>query len=210
MPCKFCEIGAGLHRSEVDRPVIESDQYFAVSSIGGFVPGWTLVFPKAHCFNMSCDYRKPEFNDFVRKVSAVVSKEYGSCVFFEHGAAKQDSQTGCGVNHAHFHIVPLSKSIEALAQAYRPNFVWQKTQASKIEDHHNGAEYLFCCDDFGYESRGVISILRNPESQFFRKVIASATGFEALSDYKKFPFDELSTNTAVRLRGSFAIADMAA
>ncbi|MBT9523421.1 MAG: HIT domain-containing protein [Dechloromonas sp.] len=210
MPCKFCEIGGGLHQSEVDHPMIESDRYFAVSSIGGFVPGWTLVFPKEHRFNMSCDYRNPEFNDFVRKVSAVVCKEYGSCVFFEHGAVKQDSQTGCGVNHAHFHIVPLSKSIETLATAYKPNYVWQKTQASEIQDRHNGAEYLFCCDEFGGESKGVISILRNPESQFFRKVIASAAGLDGLSDYKKFPFDELSTDTAVRLHRSFAFADATA
>lgn len=206
MPCKFCEIGAGRHRGEVDRPVIESDDYFAVSSIGGFVPGWTLVFTKEHRFNMSRAYRDPAFNDFVLKVIAVLGKEYGRCVFFEHGAAKLNSQTGCGVNHAHFHIVPFSKSIETLAAAYGSNHVWQETQASEIEDCCDGAEYLFCSDEFGLESRGVMSILENPESQFFRKVIASAIGLGALYDYKRYQFEELSADTAIRLRRCVALA----
>lgn len=206
MSCKFCEIGVGRHQSEVDRPVIESDDYFAVSSIGGFVPGWTLVFPKEHRFNMSRNYRDPAFNDFVLKVTAVVGKEYGRCVFFEHGAAKFNSQTGCGVNHAHFHVVPFSKSIEALSAAYGSNHVWQKTQASEIEDRCDGAEYLFCSDEFGGESSGVMSILENPESQFFRKAIASSIGLGALYDYKIYQFEELSADTAIRLRGRFALA----
>lgn len=207
MPCKFCEIGAGHHRGEADQPVIESDGYFAVSSIGGFVPGWTLVFPKEHRFNMSRDYRDSAFIDFVRKVAAVVSKEYGRCVFFEHGATKLNSQTGCGVNHAHFHIVPFSKSIEALAAAYRTGYAWQVTQASEIEERCEGAEYLFCSDEFSANPSGVMSMLENPESQFFRKVIASATGLGALYDYKKYPFEELSANTAIRLRECFALID---
>lgn len=208
MPCKFCEIGAGRHRGEIDRPVIESDRYFAISSIGGFVPGWTLVFPKEHRFNMSRDYRDPAFNDFVLKVTAVVGKEYGRCVFFEHGAAKLDSQTGCGVNHAHFHVVPFSKSIEALAASYQSDYVWQETKASEIEGRCKGAEYLFCSDELTDKSRGVMSMLENPESQFFRKVIASAIGLDTLYNYKKFPFEELSADTASRLRRCFAVTDM--
>jgi ATP adenylyltransferase len=207
MPCKFCEIGAGNHRGETNRPVIESDSYYAVSSIGGFVPGWTLVFPKEHRFNMSRDYRDSAFSDFVLKVAAVVSKEYGRCVFFEHGAAMLNSQTGCGVNHAHFHVVPFSKSIEVLATAHRPNYPWQRTRASEIVDRCDGAEYLFCSDDFEAEPRGRMSILENPESQFFRKVIASAIGLDALYDYKKYQFEELSADTAIRLRTCFSLAD---
>jgi ATP adenylyltransferase len=206
MPCKFCEIGAGRHRGEIDRPVIESDGYFAVSSIGGFVPGWTLIFPKSHRFNMSRDLRDPAFTDFVLNVSAVVEKEYGRCVFLEHGATKLNSLTGCGVNHAHFHIVPFSKSIEALAVEYRPNYVWQEIKAAEIEDRCNGAEYLFCSDKFGAEPRGLFSILENPESQFFRKVIALATGLDAMYDYKKYEFEDLSADTASRLRRCFTLA----
>lgn len=207
MSCKFCEIGTEPNWSDVDRPIIEDDGYFAVSSIGGFVPGWTLIFPKDHRFNMSRDYRDPAFNDFVLKVAAVVSKEYGRCVFFEHGAAMQDSQTGCGVNHAHFHVVPFSKSIELLAAAYRSNYVWQKTSASEIEDRCDGAEYLFCSDGFENDASGAISILEATESQFFRKVIASAMGLDALYDYKKYPFEELSADTAIRLHKCFAVAN---
>ena len=209
MPCKFCEIGAGIHRGEVDRPIVESDHYFAVSSAGGFVPGWTLIFLKEHRFNMSYDYRNSAFIEFVRKVSTIVGKEYGRCVFFEHGATEPGSKTGCGVNHAHLHVVPFSKSIEALVVENRPNYVWKDTKVSEIEDRLGDAEYLFCSDDFGGQRRGLSSILKEPESQFFRKVIASAVGLNDWYDYKKFPFEEMSSDTATRLRTCFSFVDVA-
>lgn len=204
MACKFCEIGAGRYKNEIDRPIVESADYFAVSSIGGFVPGWTLVFPKEHKFNMSGDYRNPSLHEFLRKVTAVVSKEYGRCVHFEHGAAKMDSQTGCGVNHAHFHIVPFSKSIETLATVHQAEYGWKNVLAGDIENRCNGTEYLFCGDGLGAaELTGLLSILDNSESQFFRKLIASAIGLDSLYDYKKYRFEELSADTSIRLRNCF-------
>ncbi len=211
MACKFCEIDANSIDREVDQPIVECDDYYALSSIGGFIPGWTLIFPKEHQFNMSRDYRRPAFQEFVHKVAAVVSNEFGSCVYFEHGAVRQNSQTGCGVNHAHFHIVPFSKSIETLAAAHHPDYKWEMIHTSEIEGRSQGAEYLFCSDRFDKPlTGGILSVLEDSESQFFRKILASAIGLDSLYDYKKYRFEDLSTDTAVRLRKHFAFADTVA
>lgn len=204
MACKFCEIGAGEYFSDVDRPICESADYYAISSIGGFVPGWTLIFPKKHAFNMSIDYSNPEFQEFVRKVTAITSREYGRCVHFEHGAATLNSQTGCGVNHAHLHVVPLSKSIESLSLTSRPNYRWLKVAATNLAAICQKSEYLFCSDGFeGIGTPGLLSILDNPESQFFRKLIATSLGLNSLYDYKRHRFEELTLNTATHLRNCF-------
>lgn len=211
MACKFCEVGAGMFLNEMDRPICESADYYAICSVGGFVPGWTLIFPKMHVLNMSSEYSKPTFREFVHKVTAMVRKEYGQCVHFEHGAATLNSQTGCGVNHAHLHIVPFSKGLESLALASRPNYAWRKVSAEGIEAACQKSEYLFCSDAFdGGEATGLLSPLTTPESQFFRKLIAVSLGLNALYDYKLHRFEELSLSTAAHLRHHFSMADSSA
>lgn len=208
MACKFCEVGTGVYSNEVDRPICENSDYYAISSIGGFVPGWTLIFPKKHAFNMSADYSKPKFMEFVLKVTAMVHKEYGRCVHFEHGAAMLDSQTGCGVNHAHLHIVPFSKSLESLAVTSRSHFSWRRVSAESIETACQGSEYLFCSDEFGgVNATGLVTPLTTPESQFFRRLLATSLGLNSLYDYKRHRFEELSLSTAVRLRDGFSTID---
>ncbi len=208
MACKFCEVGAGAILNEIDRPIYENADYYAVSSVGGFVPGWTLIFPKKHALNMSSEYAKPAFSEFVSKVTAMVRKEYGRCVHFEHGAATQDSQTGCGVHHAHLHIVPFAKGLESLVLTSHPNLAWRKVPAGDIEATCYESEYLFCSDEFSAtETAGLLTPLTSPESQFFRKLIAISLGLNALYDYKRYRFDELSLSTATHLRRCFSVTD---
>lgn len=209
MACKFCEIGRGRFGGEVDQPILESADYYAVSSIGGFVPGWTLIFPKKHKLNLASDYLNPAFQEFVQQVTAGVTEEFGQCVYFEHGAVGLNSQTGCGVNHAHFHIVPLATSIEMLSVNEYPEYGWQRVFARGIEQACGDEEYLFCSDDFvTEESYGRLAILNNSESQFFRKLIATSLGLELFYDYKKYRFDDLSAASSAKLRTYFARIDV--
>lgn len=207
MACKFCEIGAGAFFSDIDRPYCESANYYAISSVGGFVPGWTLIFPKKHALNLSADYGTPELSEFVRTVTATVRREYGQCVHFEHGAAELNSQTGCGVNHAHLHVVPFSKGLESLALASRPGLAWRKISAASVAATCQGSEYLFCSDDFtGVKTTGLLAPLISPESQFFRRLIATSLGLNTLYDYKRYRFEELALSTTEHLTRCFSLA----
>lgn len=199
--CRICNLlSSGNFESPADRILAENDNYFAISSIGGFIPGWTLIFSKIHKLNLSIDYTNSDFLNFVATVSDVISSEYGSSVIFEHGSNAEQSATSCGVSHAHLHVVPFSKDIESLATLETDNLLWTQANIAEIPSLAEGNEYLFCANAFDdLSTTGLFSEITNPRSQFFRQVLAKATGFSEMYDYKRYRFEEMSIATADRL-----------
>lgn len=199
--CRFCNLLLSDNlNSPVDKILMESQNYFAISSIGGFIQGWTLIFSKTHKLNLSSDYTNPDFLNFVAAVSDAVTSEYGSSVIFEHGSNKDESATSCGVSHAHLHVVPFSKDIESLASQETDDLLWQNVNISDIASLASSNEYLFCANSFDdLTTNGKFSTITKPTSQFFRKVLAKATGFSEMYDYKRYRFEELSFATSDRL-----------
>lgn len=203
--CKICNVLLSKKSKTItDQILVENDYYFAISSIGGFVPGWTLIFPKSHKLNLADDYSNKDFLSFTSYVNDVVSSEYGQCVIFEHGANSNGSDTSCGVNHAHLHIVPFDRNLELLALQEAPKFIWKQTDITGVSNIVNGEEYLFCANSYDLDNtRGVISKLVIPQSQFFRKILAKAIGLNNLYDYKRYKFEDISINTSENLSKKF-------
>lgn len=56
----------------------------------------------------------------------------------------------------------------------------------------------------GPETKGHLAALDTPQSQFFRKVLAKAVGLTDLFDYKKYRFEDISTDTTKKLTKYFA------
>ncbi len=206
--CHFCKIAHRVDTpSLVDNILLENEDFFAICSIGGFIPGWTLIFSKKHLYNLSTYYKAPIFLDFVNEVKDLISKKYGHCIVFEHGAL-ENSITACGVNHAHLHIVPFSQKIELLTQQKHEQMEWDKIDILRIESIVDGSEYLFCSDEFSHSnSQGIVTILKNPISQFFRKILAEAVGLDDLYDYKRYKFIEHSEQTHNTLCSLLALTE---
>src|SRR5437588_7020865 len=142
--CHFCQIAERSdHLRSYDRPFSRSLDYFAIASIGALVHGWTLVCPTRHVVNLQEHYARAAFRSFLNDVARTVAAHYGDCVFFEHGANWEESVTGCGVNHAHFHIVP-SVSLSRLLMSADTG--WQTIQFSRIRAFVGQKEYLFYAD----------------------------------------------------------------
>ena len=105
--CRFCGISDRMHGENFNLPIAESEHFFAMASIGSFVPGWTLVCPKRHYLNLADFYETAEFVEFSSRVGSAVVQAYGApVVAFEHGCRHAGSLTGCGTDHAHLHLVP--------------------------------------------------------------------------------------------------------
>lgn len=207
MGCKFCNV-VSLHEKQfnADQILFETEHFFAISSIGGFIPGWVLVCTKSHQLNLSTLYANNLFLEFVSKTQEIISKKYGACVFFEHGAITEGSKTACGANHAHLHIVPFDQSIQALAILQDASLIWDECEIEHVSQYSDGAEYFFCADKFvGNKTNGLISILEQPQSQFFRRLLAEAVGLAEFYDYKRYPFEDISIDTTKRLVDAFAI-----
>jgi ATP adenylyltransferase len=203
--CKFCKIASSDAEclSVIDQPIYEDDLCYSISSIGGFISGWTLVFPKEHTFNLSKYYSDPKFIDSIEFIKNNVEKEYGQCVIFEHGAI-EDGLTSCGVNHAHLHIVPFSESLEKLVKSDE-SLNWQTISIDNFLNISKDSEYLFCSDQFSKEPTiGQLAKLNSPQSQYFRKILAKFYGIEESYSYKTNKFEAQSLHTHKKLKKSFS------
>ncbi|WP_146043576.1 HIT family protein [Pectobacterium odoriferum] len=194
--CRFCEIVNKNVSVDIDSPWFFDEHYAALVSLGSLVPGWTLVCPKKHMFNLQCNYLEENFWEFTSKVVNDVEQLYGKVTIFEHGSTKENSQTSCGTAHAHLHVVPLSFSLINSAKLFSEEFEWSECKIEDIKERAHGQEYLFVADNYkAKNSIGIICILKNEVSQFFRKVIAKELGIAEKYNYKEFNMSTLSNKS---------------
>ena len=200
-PCRFCDIFSdGTATQEIDHPWLADSKYVAIVSVGALVPGWSLISPIAHATNMSPSFNDLEFWSFASKAENILRNRYGKVCIFEHGAQFSGSQTGCGTDHAHLHMVPLDFSLSQEAIRFGPALVWKTCSISEIAFHASGREYLFVADNFrGQETIGLLCILETPVSQYFRKVIATRNGMSDFYNYRHFPMLEIAASSAAQL-----------
>ena len=186
--CRFCNIAYGgemAFRKE-NTKIAESNKYFAISSVGALVEGWTLVIPKKHSCSMKNVYADKDFVEFTNEMVQILQKQYGHIIAFEHGPNREGSETSCGTDHAHIHLVPYHSLLKSLAKT---NLEWQDCATTEISNQVGNSEYLFYCEpsDGWQNPLGKLHILQTPISQFFRKMIAIDQGNEEKYNYKINP-----------------------
>lgn len=189
--CRFCALAHG-HPIQpfYDSPVLKSPGYRVLPSLGSIVPGWTLIIPRQHHLNMSTHYDDPEFTQVRLRVATVLKERLRMPVrVFEHGATQVHSSTGCGVDHAHVHVVPLKESLLRTVGDMAPDLTWVRVAMTDVMRYAGDAEYLWYADDATQqEPQGMLAVLPAPRSQFFRRAIAANLGMPARFDYRADPF----------------------
>lgn len=208
--CKFCTLAlGGLPRRSTDTTWSECEHSVAVVSIGALVPGWTLIVPRAHELNMSAGLASDALHSFLKTTVARIESVFGSRpTLFEHGCAFEESITGCGVGHAHLHLVPLDFQLSRAAINFDCAREWIECSLAEVASIARNREYLFVCDRYDDKhSRGFLCVLENSVSQFFRKVIARQLGRDAEFDYR---VHEQTDTVLQSLRMLTAPAEMAA
>ena len=156
-----------------------------------------MIVPKKHKFSIREDFSAFEFREFTKQVISKVEQKYGKAIMFEHGANRKESLTGCGVDHAHFHIVPTGSIKSELSFT---SMEWKQITLTEISEHIPfGCEYLLYSED-PVLNKGYVHIVKTPESQFFRKAIAKSIGIPNKFSYKKHPFWKNSRATYTALR----------
>ena len=190
-PCRFCDIINGHYKyPNVDKPIMDNSDYLAIASIGAIVKGWTLVVPKKHKCSMKSSYGDDSFNSLMQKLIPLMVLKYGRLVAFEHGSNREGSPTGCGINHAHMHIVPVDISL--MDELLDTELRWKECYLSEVADISGEDEYLLYADisnDLNWKNHiCAVHLLKKPISQFFRKIISNRVGKEEYFDYKTYPF----------------------
>jgi ATP adenylyltransferase len=194
----------GCKNQPWDRIVFESPNFVAVPSLGHLVSGWLLIAPKEWyiCMGSLPKNLFSELNEFMDHVISILQSVYGDVAIFEHGPSQEGSSVGCGVDHAHIHIVPIMPEWRLFQKAkiLAPNISW--TSVSAIDDtkryFFSGKHYLFINEPA--TGGALIGTCNSIPRQLFRKVIASYLGKPNEFDWKYFPEIEKIQSTVDRLQ----------
>ena len=182
--CPFCDAGC-LDSSKVwyDQSLLSTPHFTVLPSVGALVPGWTLVAPKKHFLSMGAIPRqyRLELKDLLGRVTSILQHGFGKTVQFEHGPATHKSQIGCGLDHAHIHVVPIDFDLIGAAKSDSA-IVWSDFGSGLHEIPKQRDDYLAIAD----HASSLIGYPNRPISQYFRKLIAIRLGIPDQFDYTKF------------------------
>jgi diadenosine tetraphosphate (Ap4A) HIT family hydrolase len=173
-----------------DREILRTEHFVAVPSVGALVPGWTLVVPRRPLRNLSeaNSHERTELLGIADTVARPLGA-HGKQVFcFEHGSRSAGSLTGCGVDQAHLHIVPLAFDlIEAAARHADGSIAWPEPRIteSPLDLLPWQGEYVAL---WRHADRlTMIGRVLCPTSQWVRRVIADELGIGSEWNYQTHP-----------------------
>jgi len=188
------------------RIVLESSGFVAMPSLGHLVDGYMILCSRDHVPSIGASLlHRPgdELVEFVANVRSRLERAFGrDIVLFEHGCGKDSPQLGCGVYHAHLHMVPsaLDFSIDRrVAQLH-----WNPCTLRDLQElGQSPAGYLFYTDPSG---NGFATTETNSvPSQFFRRIIAEVALKSAAWNWREFPMAD-RVAAAVQSIGSTAMS----
>jgi diadenosine tetraphosphate (Ap4A) HIT family hydrolase len=186
-----------------DTVLWETPSFVVVPTVGALVEGWVLIISKRHVPAMGALTLQElfELEEVVARVRYLVRSTYGSAAVFEHGPACEGTTFGCGVDHAHFHIVPLNIPLTPLVgKALGQSPTWATVEAVRevAVIHSMGVPYLYILENDS--DRGFVAGALDIPSQFMRRIIASELGIPNLYDYKQHKFRDNVVSTVSRLK----------
>lgn len=196
--CRYCRIISEGSANRYDTLLEETKSFVVMPTIGSLVAGWQLIVPKRHVLNCAqltkCE--KLELSALInRRVEQTHLAFDGDAFIFEHGAIEDKSLFGCGVDHAHIHIVPLEFD---LVTAFLSSVEKCKTIEKSITKFYEETEctgepyWLVGCSN---QSTSHILSSMKPQSQFFRRLIAERLGIYDVYDYKLHALEHMSDQT---------------
>jgi len=175
--------------NEWDIELRTSRNFSVVPSLGSLVPGWILVVPRRPMLNLaqlSVD-EKHELASLIDELRDAMTPFRGNVFQFEHGSRHVGSKTGCGIDQAHLHLVPLQFDlIEAVRST--PNSPVDWSEANYCADPwaviSPTQEYALIRDP---TNTTIVGTMRRSESQWIRKVIASRIRRPMDWNYTEYP-----------------------
>jgi len=171
-----------------DTVILETDDFLVVPTLGSIIPNWLLVVPKHPALNFR-DHLDETAREGVSLILGEITNEFDerNLLWFEHGAHAPGSAVGCGTDYAHLHILlsppfNLAEFKEAVFQA-RSTWNAVPTDLSHAGFNHGCEYYVFGDHYHSYRLDGI----QDPESQFFRKIVATLVGQGDKWNYRAHP-----------------------
>lgn len=180
-----------------DKPLHQTENFIVLPSLGSIVPGWLLVVPKKPVTRFA-DLPisvSAELHTLLLFLKSQIEEVFGNSYLFEHGGY-EGSLISCGVDQAHMHLVPLNFDLLQTSTSQK-GLSWTKIELNQLPDSLNTKkEYLFVSSF----SESYMCELNNPESQWFRKLIAEKNDCPEKWDYREHAFPENIKKTIKNVR----------
>ena len=203
---KFANASNHVDNHPWDEVLYETDHFVVVPTVGALIEGWLLIVTKQPYLCMGAVSEELLRELFILKdhVSSVLRQCYGEVSIFEHGPSKARQKVGCGVDHAHLHVLPVEYSLtEHVLAVTDTELDWQLVKSihavSKFSDA--GIPYLYVEQTIG---KACIASAWNVPSQLFRRVVADAIGLPKEFDWRNNPMESNVVSTVETLRGRFS------
>lgn len=191
-PCAFCDADS------MGELIASSMSSSVVASFGMLVEGWLLVVPSRHVTSLAqlSDHEWDDARQLARRARKLVADEYGvQPITFEHGAAGTGRPAGCGIDHAHLHVVPLDMDVRSqLAKVDGDAHAGEWMKISNRPRHLDGYDYLWVADATG----SWVRYSDHQPSQVVRRAIAHDLG-QSVWDWKQDLRMDLVDLTVTRL-----------
>jgi ATP adenylyltransferase len=186
-----------------NKPLFESTNFVVIPSLGSLVEGWVLIVPKSHfiCIGAFPADLLAELEQTKVAVAGILSQKYGEICAFEHGPHALNRKIGCGVDHAHLHLVPLQFDLRFAAKAFMPpDLNWVSgTLGNCRAIFSEGQDYLYVEQPLGH---GRIAAHTHLGSQILRKAIASHLGMPEQFNWRDHPHVDVVSRTIRALSNS--------
>ena len=187
---RFQGILKGLSNAKHDQVLLDQDEWVVVPTLGAIVRGWVLAVPRQHVLSFR-DWAQvggQSAHSILAKIQLELGIQPDELIWFEHGSSKEDTLVGCGLDHAHLHILikPVF-SFDAFVHLAVSSFTgtWCATPAtesySAIKD--TKASYFVA----GSGDRAISAIgVESAGSQYFRRIVAALIDAPSEWDYRRY------------------------
>lgn len=201
MACAFCDnLSREKPQAPWDRILFDSGNFVICPTKGSLVPGWLLVIAKSHllCSGALGTEFFPELEATILRAQDMVTSHFGEATIFEHGPCASGTALGCGIDHLHIHVVPLSFSLKEAARRSFPAIEWSPLRSlldtTQLFDSQQGYAAVQEPGDHLYYCRPPRNV-----RQFFRRVIAAQEHVPDEFDYSIFPYPSNALRTVEAL-----------
>jgi len=213
--CAYCSNILSTREKYPSEPwnkVFDETPCFVVApTIGALVEGWVLIISKRHvpCMGALTREELGELEEVVVRIRGLTRSIYGSAVVFEHGPTCDGTTFGCGIDHAHFHVIPLQVPLSPLVEReLGSSVVWNPIRHFKdlATIYQRKLSYLYLLEND--RTQGSVACLHDIPSQFMRRVIAGHLGIPDLYDYRRHDFRQNVIKTLRRMEPAYCSAGL--
>jgi len=162
------------------RIIIEEDNFFVIPSVSPLKLGHIMIVPRTHISSMiqlPSDYIT-RFLTLKHDVLNRVRDLFGPVFCWEHGIGKC-KMGGCGITHAHFHVLPMSEDGSSrLSTVLTEMFPCSRTiKSTKTFFETTKPSYSYLYWEFELQEPRLVT-MEQIRSQLMRQLISEAEGLD--------------------------------